>query len=288
MTQALLDHPWALASSPDDGKILLQFEVLVRNHGLDVVRFITEEEYASAWEGRKRYASAQALRFVEHLIRADHERCLAVPIPQPIELSDTWKSALRNSMGNLDDWRSPQIIISGIRRNDWPQGHKVLIQFASCEDSPESGPHERLLVQLDEYSSHPLTRADCDPWDLERIHPPANASHVTRPCRLPKPPELENMSLEDIRERMALCQQIQGENFYYLPRLDWSPQEISKESWRDRGHAFPYKSDPRPHQSGWVDRDENTWSWDETHGRHWDVQMTSGDYVKISHTGARI
>jgi hypothetical protein len=283
MIHVLLDHPWPLSASPNSGRVLLDFDALMkRNRGLRSVPFFTNEECANAFQGPQRNAFAQMFRVVQHLIRDGSSTCIATPIPAPAILSHSWMWALYETMHDSDDWRSPQIVVPQTRENDWNSVTELQIRLEVCGEVPASGPYERLLVVLEQYEDHPFARADADPWDLERLHPRENP-HLGHPCRLPKPPELANLSLEEIDARMKHCRQEQGAKIYYLPESNWQLATVSKAAWREKGHGFPYQSSSVRHRSGWLDRIGRIWEWDMTES-HWDVQEKD-DYTRVSHTG---
>ncbi len=287
MSQLLLDHPWQLSESPDSGKFLLDFAELVRSDmPSKVVPFFTEEDYANAWANAKRTTLQPALRFVEQLIRRSDRVCIAEPVLGPNDLSQTWKAALRDAMEETGDWRDPQIVVPCVRREHWPFDHEAIIDLPACEEAPASLGAERLLVTLENYGTHPYARTDIDPWDLQRIHPPPKVGRVIHPCLLPKPPRLRNMSLADIQSSVAHISQEQEGKLFYLPARGWLAHSVTKAAWREKGHGFPHRSSPNRHGSGWIDRENRVWEWDQ-YERHWDVQSGT-DYIRISHTGEKL
>jgi hypothetical protein len=285
MTQLLLDHPWKLDASPDAGSILLSFYSLLENHGLQPVPFIPEQDWAELLQERRINYAGRLIRAVSSLVRIGEGAARATPIGAPADLSDDWMVALRDSMQDLDDWRCPQVVVPEIRRALWPQSEEIEIEIEASQGQTAPERYERILVVLETYDLHRYALSDRDPWNLVRINPPSN-QRVTHPCLLPKPPELAKCFLEEIDEKAKVCGQDQDTHLYYLPPDDWSYRSVVKEKWRRRGHAFPFQSDPRPHHSGWIDREHRIWEWD-LNERHWDVQ-SGKTYQRVSHTGRKL
>ena len=224
-------------------------------------------------------------RFFEPLIRYSDGHCRAVPYPTPPGLSDAWKCALREA-SVATGWRNPQIVVASTRRPDWPPGEEIEIQFDACDDEPSLPSEQRVLVTLDFYKDHRYARSDFDPWDLQRLYPPAPGapSHLRHPCCLPKPP-LGNTGKDDLEAALVNARHGawgSGGKYYFVPGTGWRHEEISKETWR-AGRPFPHVRWQQNNKSGFVDFEGRVWVWDETH-RHWDVQMTD-DYIRVSHTG---
>jgi hypothetical protein len=282
MTELLLDHPWRIDESPENGRIILRFDNLLKRYGMVPVCFFSEAEWGIFLQKRRLGNFSAMIRAVYPLVRRYGGTARALPVAAPDDLSDDWKAALRDSMRNLDDWRCPQIVVPEIRRALWPLGDEIGVEFAADN---EQNAIDRILVALEGYEAHRYALSDGDPWNLERVHPPSN-QRVTHPCRLPKPAELDKCPLNELGERSKACIQDQGNYLYYLPSQGWSYRSVTKAQWRDHGHAFPYRSDAKPHHSGWVDREGRIWEWD-INERHWDVQ-TDKAYLRVSHTGRKL
>ena len=290
MTGLLLDHPWrldeALNPRSDGFRVLEQFVNLVRENQLEVVPFVSRSEFDEMWQ-RIDYGSfartrafASLVQFAEHLVRNDSPTPLATPIPEPPMLAQCWKRSLREAMGDLREWRNPQIIVAEKRRPLWPATHEVPIQL---EDS--SGSELRVLAPLERYDSHPFAVADLDPWDLRHLYPPISEADRQHPCRLPRPPVLQHVRLERLTEclgdALAAGWRVSGRH-YFVPSEDWKAEQVGKATWRS-GRAFPYQNVPALGHGGSVDYLGRVWVWDRAE-RHWDVQEGAG-YVRISHTG---
>lgn len=285
MIQLLLDHPWALSESPDRGSILLEFTNLLQTHGLLPVPFVSEQDWAELLQTRRLNYFGRLMRAASSLVRRGDLTLGATPIGAPADLKVEWLAALRQSLSDSDDWRRPQVVIPANRRSLWPQGDELEIEIASCDGQAAPELYERLMVVLENYQLHHFALSDGDPWNLERLHPPSD-SRVTHPCCLPKPPELANCALDEIEGKVAACIQDRDTHFYYLPPVGWDCRLVAKHTWRGRGQGFPYQSDRRPHHSGWIDRKDRIWAWDNTE-RHWDVQM-GGSYCRVSHDGRKL
>lgn len=278
MTRLLLDHPWpldqALCARSEAFKVLLEFKELVRKSGLAPVRFVQQIEFDNAKLALgKSHAAAQILQFSYNLIRHEGNVIPATPEPEPIPpLSDFWKSALNDELGDMEDWRNPQIVVPEKRRAVWPNTAEVSIQ---SEDHPGTPPQDRVLVTLERYESHSFAVSDIDPWrHLEWLYPPEQGVANKNPCRLPRPPILNGVPLEELFEMLVNARRdswkVNG-NYYFIPSADWRPDQIAKPEWRS-GYAFTREKVP-----GWkgpcpIDYKGQTWRWDRGE-RHWDVQV---------------
>jgi hypothetical protein len=292
MTALLLDHPWrldeALNPRSDGFRVLEQFVNLVRENQLDVAPFVSRTEYDEMWQridyghfARTR-AYASLVSFAEHLVRNDSPTPLATPIPEPPMLTQCWKRGLRQAMGDLRNWRNPQIIVAEKRQPLWPATHEVPIQL---EDLGGAELQHRVLAPLERYDSHPFAVADLDPWDLRHLYPPIPEVNRQHPCRLPRPPVLQHAQLERLIERMGDARAAGwrvGGRHYFVPPEDWQAEHVNKVTWRS-GRAFRYQTVPARGHAGPVDYSGRVWLWDRIK-RHWDVQESAG-YVRISHTG---
>jgi hypothetical protein len=287
MTRLLLDHPWPLnetLNARSNGfQVLLEFEKLVRRKRLIPLRFIEQHDYESAKQQLgKSPVAAQILRFSNHLIRYNESVIRATPDPEPNPtLNDSWKRALRDELEHLENWRSPQIIFPEVRRSVWSTTDEIEIK---CGD--RNGTVSRVLASLEKYDSHPFAVSDLDPWrHLERLFPPTPGHPNNKPCRLPKPPILDQVPVEHLSERLEEARKqgciIDGK-YYYIPSDDCLPEQIAKPEWRS-GYVFDRKKDP-----GWkgpcpIDYNGVTWRWDQGH-RHWDLQVKP-KHISVSHTG---
>ncbi len=297
MTRLLLDHPWpidaALDARSDGFQVLLKFDELIRRRDLPLpvspVPFVEAQEYYEALQRlRGRSASAATVRrFSYHLIRNGDSVIRATPIPEPNPpLSDCWKRALRDELEYLENWRNPQIIFPEKRRADWPQNtSEVPIQ---CED--REGTVSRVLASLEEYDSHPFAVPDMDPWrHLEWLKRPEPSARIDHPCRLPKPPILEGVPVEQLFQRLGAARaagwNVNG-RYYFIPPANCRPELVAKPDWR-KGHAFELKTKDtkKGKKTGPIDWEGRVWAWDMVAKRHWDVQLPDGTHMNISHNG---
>jgi hypothetical protein len=297
VTRILLDHPWPVESTLDDGPafgVIRAFSNLIGRSelGLQPVRFIDEAEYARAWEaigqsGRKLAGFAELTSFIRMLVREEKTECAATPNPAPNDLRDPWRRALRGAM-EPEDWRSPQIIIASSRGPAWqvtdhqPE-REVEIRFDPCENESERRPEDRTLAVLEQYDQHRFAKSDLDPWDLERCYPPTNAQEAQRPCRLPKPSDVGNLtdlgaSLKQARRTAKST----PSRYYFIPSDSWSYESVGKVSWR-KGGTFSKAKCKDSDRVGYVDFEGLIWVWDRDE-RHWDVQTTP-KHTRVSHTG---
>ena len=289
MIRALLDCPGSLTeilATSHGSQVLLDFDNLLKNERLDPVAFLTPEEH-NAWRMNPppglRTARGAIERLLMRIVRWEGGTCQATPTSGPGDLSTIWKCGLRDAISQTNDWRSPQIIVPSSRRRDWPNGSEVEIWIEACSSAVPSGPHSRVIAELETYPDHPHTRADVDPWDLRHAHPPQQINCNQNPCKLPKPPELKYVALNDIPAKLNSVNRSEKDKWYYIPSSNWDANSISKTSWR-RGRAFPYGE--KNGRSGWIDERQFVWHWDLDHvSGHWDVQLDNGGHVNVSYTG---
>jgi hypothetical protein len=299
MRKALLDFPWDLAELSNGYSpvldVLLRFQNLISRHRLVPVPFLSDNEYSDLFKQVPRMrpgganAFQQAARLLGHCVRPSGPGCLATPVPGPTDLRDTWRFALRESMIDTEDWRTPQIVFSDVRKQNWlPSTPERAIRFEPCDTDPDSGTYDRVLACLEEYDGHRYAMCDFDPWDLRWMYPPEPEApqHQRHPCRLPKPPACETTALESLVEELHKVRDWHiGDRYYFVPPRDWRP-EANKERWR-QWRAFPNGGLPGNDHHGPMDYKGQPWWWDRTH-RHWDVQLTTGGYWSISDTGILI
>ncbi|HUX65647.1 MAG TPA: hypothetical protein VMV42_00735 [archaeon] len=294
MTRLLLDHPWpidsALDASSDAHNVLLDFHKFVTRHRLpseSIVRFIVQQDYDDALQRIKgRTAGATAIRrFTHHLIRNDDRKIGATPkIAESIPpLSDCWKHALRDELDHLENWRNPQILFPEKRRSVWPTDEVSI----KCDDRDVEV--SRVVASLEEYESHKYAVPDNDPWShLWWLHRPTQDVDDIHPCRLPRPPVLESVIIENLNDMLPVARSIGwkvNDRYYFVPPESFKA-EIEKSKWR-RGEGFEQKK-----KHGWkgpslVDYQGQIWCWDLAE-RHWDVQLKKGNYIRISHDGRQL
>lgn len=292
MAKALLDFPWQLESilSPfsEAYSTFHNFERLCEDERLERVRFISEEEYCRLVEQPVRAGLNNTRRPVLQVLpryqRDSFGKAQAMPESGPNDLSQNWQVALREEMGDLQDWRTPQIIACEARRDDWAPsivgGRYNTEVRIKCDD--ECRTHDRVIAFLESYRAHHYARSDTDPWDLARTKP----QNEERPCVLPKPPRLSNARLEDLERLLVSVRRdgwSAGGRYYFVPPHDWNPIQGTKSAWRNNGSFRRATASDHIH-SGPIDSEGRVWSWDGNE-RHWDVQMVAGGYWKINQAG---
>jgi hypothetical protein len=290
MTCALLDHPWpfeeTLDGSSDGFRVLETFVDVARQHHLSIVPFLTWEQLAAGWERidprhTRTSAFAALKRFAGLFAPLNLTDCVATPNPEPVGLTQEWKCALRQHMIDLEDWRSPQIVVPEKRLRHWPATHEVNVQIEPCDDVPGSGPHQRVLVSLDSYETHPFAGSDLDPWDL---------CHIQAGCHLPKPPCCDGVALEQIETALKNAREtgwVIGRNHYFIPPANWRLRDVEKSTWRE-ARAFPRRmvpTAPTRNKMGYVDYRGFEWIWHSEEG-HWDVQ--TNPYLRVWSTGEEV
>jgi hypothetical protein len=289
----LLDYPWDLdaarGSDPVPQKAIQDFLDLLSRTGLDPVPFIDHQACEDLFNNIQQHKSGRNFhqllsRFLNQCIRDVGSTCRAAPDPGPMDLRDSWKSALREELGNHANWRNPHIVVPESRLTEWePHENEIAIRCEECDDQPASGPHHRVLAVLERYELHPFAVPDIDPWcHLEWLYPPDIANK--QPCRLPRPPILDRIPIEELVGSLTNVRrdgwEING-RYYFIPPDNWRPEQITKAKWR-AGYAFD-----REKVVGWkgpcpIDYNGVTWRWDRGE-RHWDVQTEP--YISVSHTG---
>lgn len=292
MRSLLLDYPWDLRAAVEDpavGAFLLEFDALYKREGLPPARFVDPEEcqtlpIITRKAGNSGYEPL--FRLLQNCLREVGGEVAATPQPEPPGLKLTWKQALRDEMGDLSDWRGPQLIASENRRGAWePAIHDEEVQI-SCADRDPNELHRRVIAFLGSYAEHKYARADHDPWDLRHCHPPANVAGLARPCRLPRPPKLRGVPLEALAEALD---SIRSESwphegrYCYIPPNAWASEKVTdKGLWRNG--AFPRGQANGRH--GPVDYKGQVWAW-HNEERHWDVQ-TGANHKRINHEGLEL
>ena len=297
MTRLLLDFPWAidegLGHDPIPYKVILDFLNLLEKTGLGAVPFIEDAEQAIFWnalKNRKGLGSTfgPVIKLLYHCKREEGGIRRARPLTEPTNpiLRDSWKRALRDELETLENWRNPQIIFPGVRESAWqPAADEIEIV---CED--REGTITRVLASLEKYESHKYATSDIDPWrNLEWLKQPKLGARVNYPCRLPKPPILKDVSIEQLPEMLAEARRIGWKvegNYYFIPPEDFNPALVDQHDWR-KGSAFKQntKDTKKGKKTGPIDYEGRIWSFDIHEERHWDVQLPDGHKLDISHDG---
>jgi hypothetical protein len=306
MAMLLLDHPWPLTAAVDPRseafEVLEDFDLLIkRRESLLPVRFIELEQYSNLWREMDRDDVARSIgshfiRIIESYVRWHEEgdNSIASPHPEPdgVPLPRVWKKALLEAMGDMGDWRNPQIVVPQRRAECWPRTPEITVRVYRDHAG------DRLLATLENYEAHPFALSDFDPWDIQRCHLTAASGRVSgHPCRLPKHPELENIpfdqlgaKLEELRSKGWHYRVDGAEKYYYIPPDDWDLAAVAKADWRNC-RTFPRKRAGGDQGTGPVDHWNRVWIWDRVGKRHWDVQSpvrnpeANPEYCVISHRG---
>lgn len=300
MTRLLLDFPWTLDEDLDAAsgayRVLRDFVNLFEDVGLEPVPFIDPIEYAAAVTRLKDVKARNSASHIyrnarQFLRRPNGSTATATPEvagarASPSQFTVAWKQALRDELGDCQNWRSPQILFAKARGAIWPKDKEVAIRL-----SDRSCLEHRILSRMDRYDDHPLATADLDPWRAcEWINQPPEGNRVDHPCRLPRPRDLLGVPLRQLAARLAVVRQ-QGwrgdGRLYYIPPENWTPEDIPQARWRG-GRAFPWES--TTHGSGPLDYRGQVWVWHRASAgtvgeRHWDVQLSGGGHQKVSHDG---
>jgi hypothetical protein len=200
-------------------------------------------------------------------------------------------------MGDLRDWRNPQIVAVEERRDLWPKTAEIEIKLE------ESGLLEqRAFAILEKYDGHRYVTSDFDPWDLQRCHDAPTGSRLNEfPCFLPKHPDLEGLSFSELQQKLDILRRTgwhyrnRGEDRYcYIPPEGWEFTTISKEDWRNNCKTFPRDKSAGGKGSGPIDHWHRVWVWDRQKQTHWDVEFPTRNpedrpkYWVVSHIGELI
>jgi hypothetical protein len=309
MVKLILDFPWsideALEADPRPLQAIedfLNFFSQLAHLGLEPVRFIYQQEQEVFWPllaTRRSGAHAIILRFLNHVaVQAAGGPYRAIPTPGPNDLRPTWQVALRDEMADLNNWRTPQIIVCAERWAQWERFVHDSEAAIALEDRPGDGVHHRVVVVMqsydhkqayqyyEDYRGHKHALADLDPWDLRRIHPSMADRRVDHPCRLAKPPELEGLPLYKLNSEIDVARGRgwqRHDRFYYIPPGHWRLTQVQgKAEWR--AGVFPTDRAANGRGPGPIDYLGQVWDWDENE-RHWDVQLRNGTYKRITHEG---
>lgn len=310
MIKLLLDFQWrideALDPDPRPLQVIRDFLNFLAHLHLEPVRFVYQQEQGLFWQKltmRRGGGIGVVLRFLNYVeAQGNGGPNRAIPVNGPHDLRHTWQVALRDEMGDLCNWRTPQIIICSERLSGWEQCVHDYEALIALEDRPCEGPRKRVVVIMhsydqkqasqyrEDYRAHKYTLADIDPWDVRHIYYPTGDGDHYAECKLPRPRCLERIPLNEVDQQLNQLRSrswpYQGK-YWYLPPQQWQAvAAVTKEEWR-KG-IFPEKATLNPkraHQRGPVDySDERVWLWDRHEG-HWDVQLADGTHKKINHEG---
>lgn len=294
MTKLLLDFPWRLDSvfdpNSDAAYALRDFTRLCEKDKLEAVSFVAEADYFALFDRSRSNVFRPALQILGNYVRDADTAVRAAPVAGPDDLPDQWKFGLADEL-SIDEWRTPQIIAYGSRRDAWQRSliGTVNKTEAIFEREGDGQRYSRVFVILGVYDRHLYARSDRVPWDLQRrrLPEPGAPKHQQHPCALPIPPALEKVEFENLK---SAAEQIHnweiGGKYYFLPGDGWQPNDIDEAPWR-AGHTFPHARCPHCGKEWPIDRKKQIWCWDKTH-RHWDVQLIGTEYWSISHDGTLI
>jgi hypothetical protein len=309
MIKLLLDFPWrineALDADPRPLEVITDFLNLLTHVPQEPVRFVYPQEQALFWQelpGRRGGGIEVVLRFLNHVeTLVDQGPNRAVPVNGPNDIRPTWQVALRDEMGDLTNWRTPQIIVCAERYPEWENCVRNDEALIALEDQPD-GHVKRVVIKMQSYparqahafiqdfQNHKYALADLDPWDVRHIHYPDGEGNHYQRCRLPRPQYLERITLDELDEQLNRLRS-QGwpdrGRYWYLPPAGWHAAEVmTKDEWRSG--AFPKQATLNPrreHKRGPVDYSgDRVWLWDPYEG-HWDVQLPDGTHKRINHEG---
>ena len=312
MVSLLLDFPWSfeviLDFDPAPLVLARDFMELIGQLPWKPAPFVDPEEAALFMEKlnnqggrplRKGRWVADAFRFLHIVGCGDLGAHRAIPVDGPAEIRSKWQRALRDQIGDGQNWRNPQIVISTDRAERWRacvHNHEVRI---ALEDLPDST-IERVVIFMPlygasdqreygrDYRAQKYAMADLDPWDVRHIHYPHGGGNHYAQCRLPRPGSLLDVPLDrlvaELNELRTNIWSDQG-RYWYIPPIGWQYNTIDKPTWR-RG-AFPERATQNPKRMGKrgpVDYRNQIWLWDMEEG-HWDVQLEDGTHLRINHEG---
>lgn len=289
----ILIDPWAVTFSSDDPdeemsakmRFLTHINEMSNEYPLQVIPFLSPEEQAELWQDHKvHFAGMRRIATYITSLSMDQESegepAVITDLPCPeSRLSQSWLRVLATN-GNTDAppaWRFPMLFIPQTCRTDWPA---VEINF---RHNGNTGPNRtRNMVVIEEYENHRYFMPDIDPWRLGCIGNPRPEVTVTErrsTCRrLPRPRWLPlSIPLSQLGQETRLitdCTCGTDTHYYYLPPPSWEPTSREKNEWRNsafiRDGVVLKKNDER--ETGYRDRNNHIWVWDEEEAYHWDVK----------------
>jgi hypothetical protein len=304
----LLD-PWLIEFSPetsdDDMNIQtdalrLVFSDLKIRYPLEILPFIGPDQQAEFWGKLARYQAAdrgEIARWIVALSLDDEPNigpAAFTDFPCPdLSKNELWLKVLAIT-GNTDEppaWRYPMLLRPDIRKPSWPDADEINYTH---EDSPK----KRNLVPIEHHRDHKFFITDIDPWRLGCVGEPrsdAPVDEMTTTCRrLPRPPSLRLIiplsQLAELARKINDCTCGRDKHYYYLPPLSWQPTDRKRDDWRkyafDRDGVVLKKG--RRKETGYRDRNDHIWVWDESEPNHWDVK-TAGDIriAKVRYDGLK-
>src|SRR5207237_7916752 len=100
-------------------------QLAIRRVMLDVVPFVTEEEFSLVWApGAKHSGWAEVARFFDQFLveGGGGPSTTATAAPQPSDCTTTWRRALRQELDDPLQWRRPAVATSETRLALWGSG----------------------------------------------------------------------------------------------------------------------------------------------------------------------
>jgi len=310
MIKVLLDFPWpigaALDANPEPLALIREFFMFLDQTALKPASFIgldEQQDFYRKLSKRNGTWLGDVLRFLNHVKHNNPGEARAVPVNGPDNLRHEWETALRDHIGDLADWRNPQIIISERRKHDWQrcfQDGEAAIALQDREGLVLSrvavviGSHslKDAYKYRDDYRAHKYASCDTDPWDVRRLYYPTGEGAHYSQCFLPRPDHLIQFSLDQLDAELdRLRAQPWPDNwrYWYIPPEEWRADACSKPEWRHG--SFPKRltlNPKREHKRGWVDYSgERVWLWHAEEG-HWDVQLPGGGHMRINDKGVSL
>jgi len=310
MASLLLDHPWRIAAAVNPASEAFEAletfaDFIGGRRELAPIPFIDLDQYLELCglveidpELRSTgvYLKLLAEPYVRWVEQVNVVTASPDPAPNGPPPHQTWRRALGEAMNDLADWRNPQIVVCKKHKERWPKSREISIRMS------QTGPlRYRVLEVIEDYETHQFAVSDFDPWDLMRCRLAAQDARVNHPCRLPKHPQLERLSLEEIETRLQGLRKQgwryrdkDGEKYCYIPPAAWNFRAIAKQQWRNDCRTFPEEEAGGDRGSGPIDCEDRIWVWDRGGKRHWDVQFPvqnredDPDYWVISHNGTRL
>lgn len=306
MVKILLDFPWRIDSvldpgpDPDPRKAIRDYEQFRARIQLKPVAFIVAQEEGFFWERlgqRKPHGSwmRDVLRFIaHHRTGRDAGAHRAILVNGPNDLQDFWQRSLREEMGDLNNWRTPQIIVCSER---WSKWRKCVLDDEveiALEGRPADDTQKRVVVFVgsyeqnsahkyeEDYRAHKYAVADVDPWDVRHCNQPNADGLLDSRCRLPRPSNLNSIAIPDLDE---VLRSLRSESwphegkYWFIPPASWNHLK-DKDKWR-KG-SFEEKTAPNG-RKGPIDYKNQIWSWHQE--GHWDVQLKDGKHVKVKSNG---
>jgi hypothetical protein len=302
MVKVLLDFPWPLdevLNPYSDALVVLRdFDNFLAVLEFNPVPFISPEDERRFWENPPRAGGsrfAPVFRLLQRLGCGNLDGPTAAPANGPNDLPDAWRKSLRIELGDLRDWRNPQLVVAESRRAEWHSStndHEVHLRLEDLPDQDVS----RVLIAIESYNgedrqdfvsnyeAHKYAAADFDPWNVRHCHPPRQDGNLDERCLLPRHPSLRGIDLNRIDDQLRV---LRSENWpkdgvcWFLPPNSWKfDPGTMKSEWRKGAFEEREKNGRR----GPLDYKGRVWYWHPEEG-HWDVQLDNWGHFKVNSRG---